>query len=158
MAQWLRWNEFVGHLERVLLKVDRASMHHSLEVRVPLLDKEVIDVALQVDWRDCLDIEKGIGKRPLRSALSKYSTCQTQDKRGFSVPMDEWLRDSLRPLFEEHVLSQHDLFGFELCQPRLKDNYYRHLNGEDRGWGLWIFLSLTLWRQRHFQPAFKETK
>ena len=41
----MRWNEFVGHLTMVLLKVDRASMYHSLEVRVPLLDREVIDVA-----------------------------------------------------------------------------------------------------------------
>ena len=44
-AQWMRWNEFVSHLTMVLLKVDRASMHHSLEVRVPLLDREVIEVA-----------------------------------------------------------------------------------------------------------------
>ena len=45
----LRWNEPVTHLTMVLLKVDRASMFHLLEVRVPLLDKEVIDTALKVD-------------------------------------------------------------------------------------------------------------
>lgn len=157
LAQWLRWNEFIGHLERVLIKVDRASMYHSLEVRVPLLDKEVIDVALQVDWRDCLDIADGIGKRPLRSSLAKYSKHETREKRGFSAPMDEWLRGPLRSLFEDYVLSQQDFFGFELSQSYLKDSYYRHLSGERRGWGLWIFLSLALWKHQHFQTVVDKT-
>ena len=47
-ANWVRWNEFRAHLTMVLMKVDRASMYHSLEVRVPLLDKEVIQVALRI--------------------------------------------------------------------------------------------------------------
>ena len=61
-AQWLRWNEFISHLTMVLLKVDRASMHHSLEVRVPLLDREVIDVASRVHWRSCLDLTQNVRK------------------------------------------------------------------------------------------------
>ena len=73
VAQWLRWNEFVSHLTMVLLKVDRASMFHSLEVRVPLLDREVIDVASRVDWRSCLDLaRRRLGKLPLRHALARH--------------------------------------------------------------------------------------
>lgn len=58
-----------GHLGRVLLKVDRASMYHSLEVRVPMLDREVIAVAARIDWRSCLDVNEQTGKLPLRHAL-----------------------------------------------------------------------------------------
>jgi len=91
-AQWLRWNEFIGYLPMILLKVDRASMYHSLEVRVPLLDKEVIEVATRVQWRSCLDMERTIGKLPLRYALARHVRHQTLDKRGFTVPMGAWLR------------------------------------------------------------------
>jgi len=76
----------------ILLKVDRASMYHSLEVRVPLLDKEVIEVATRVQWRSCLDMERTIGKLPLRYALARHVRHQTLDKRGFTVPMGAWLR------------------------------------------------------------------
>ena len=98
-AQWLRWNEFVGHLAMVLLKVDRASMYHSLEVRVPLLDREVLNVAARVDWKSCLNAEEKIGKLPLRYCLSKHVQHQKQTKRGFRVPMDSWLRGPLRSTF-----------------------------------------------------------
>ncbi len=86
-AQWVRWNEFSGHMCPGLLKVDRGSMFHSLEVRVPLLDLEVINTAARVDWRTCLDLETGTGKIPLRRALEKRLSHQTAAKRGFTVPM-----------------------------------------------------------------------
>jgi asparagine synthase (glutamine-hydrolysing) len=150
-AQWLRWNEWVGHLSMVLLKVDRASMHHSLEVRVPLLDKEVIEVATQVDWRSCLHIEEGLGKLPLRYALAQHTSHQTQKKMGFAVPMDEWLRTSLRPIFEEVVLSRRELLGVEINRDALQNLFAEHLSGQfDHSWGLWILLSLVLWHEKHY--------
>src|SRR5713226_5132364 len=75
-AQWMRWNEF-GYLTMILLKVDRASMHHSLEVRVPLLDKGVIEIASRVDWRSCLDVKRKLGKLPLRYSLDP--PCKTSN-------------------------------------------------------------------------------
>jgi len=95
----------------ILLKVDRASMYHSLEVRVPLLDKEVIEVATRVDWRSCLDLERTIGKLPLRYALARHVQHQTLTKRGFAVPMGSWLRGPLRPIFEDVVLEKRELLG-----------------------------------------------
>ncbi len=151
-AQWLRWNEFTSHLTMVLLKVDRASMFHSLEVRVPLLDREVISIAAQVDWRSCLDPSKGIGKLPLRHSLSRYTSYQTRGKRGFSVPMDRWLRTALRPIFEEMLLNRDEILGLELNQPALRRIFNHHLKGEaNLAWGLWPLLSLALWERHHFQ-------
>lgn len=149
-AQWLRWNELICHLNMVLLKVDRASMYHSLEVRVPLLDREVIAVAAQVDWRSCLDMEKGEGKLPLRSALSRHTTYQTKGKRGFGIPMNSWLRSSLRAVFEESLLERGEILGVELDATALRRIFERHLSGEmDLAWGLWPLLSLALWERRH---------
>lgn len=151
-ANWLRWNEFVGHLTMVLLKVDRASMYNSLEVRVPLLDREVIDTALRVDWRTCMDLELGQGKRPLRQSLAGHVSHQTHEKRGFTVPMDEWLRGPLRGVVEEKLLSRRDLLGRPLQQDPLHQMIAQHDSAEaDLGPGIWTLLNLVLWSERHFQ-------
>lgn len=151
-AYWLRWNEYTVHLARILLKVDRASMFHSLEVRVPLLDKEVIELALRIDWRSCLNLETGLGKLPLRASLSQYVNRQTQIKRGFSVPMGQWLRGPLRPIIEDTLLKRTEILGFPINQIALRNFFYE--NVLDKGqfsWGMWILLSLVLWEQKHFQ-------
>jgi asparagine synthase (glutamine-hydrolysing) len=151
VANWMRWNEFVGHLTMVLLKVDRGSMFSSLEVRVPLLDREVIEVATAVDWRSCLDLETGTGKLPLRASLARHVVRQTHGKKGFTVPMDHWMRTSLRPKFEEAVLSRKEIAGVETSPIELARMYRRHLNGDRFGWSLWVLLSLAMWEDRHLR-------
>lgn len=154
-AQWLRWNEFTLHLQRVLLKVDRASMYHSLEVRVPLLDKNVIMVASQVDWRSCLDLRTNQGKIPLRHALARYVKHQTPGKKGFTVPMRDWLMGPLHGLLQEKVLQKPDILGQPLNKLALQRVYKRMLAGDKHtAWGLWLLLSLVLWKETHLKSAF----
>jgi len=151
LAQWLRWNEFVGHLTMVLLKVDRASMYHSLEVRVPLLDREVLEVAMRVSWDSCLDTKREIGKKPLRRTLARHVTHQTQAKRGFEVPMNTWLRGPLKTIFEEAVMGKNDILGVPLDRQGLRTMFGQHIaNQRDHARGLWTLLSLALWEQKHF--------
>lgn len=149
-ARWIRWNEFRSHLSGVLLKVDRASMYNSLEVRVPLLDREVIEVASQVNWKDCFDMKKRIGKIPLRASLSRYLDYQTTAKKGFAPPMGQWLRTSLREIVEEKLLTRDSLGGIAVNRKEMKAMYKAHLNGKEMGWGIWPLLSLALWHD-HFQ-------
>jgi asparagine synthase (glutamine-hydrolysing) len=151
-AQWLRWNESVGHLTRVLLKVDRASMYHSLEVRVPLLDREVVDIAARVDWRSCLDLDSSLGKLPLRRALDRHIEFQSQAKLGFSVPMDEWLRGPLLPIFRDKVLGRPEILGLPVNRPALERILTDHVSGRiDYSRWLWTVLSLILWDERYLQ-------
>jgi asparagine synthase (glutamine-hydrolysing) len=151
-AQWLRWNEFVGYLPSILQKVDRGSMFHSLEVRAPLLDREVIDVATRVHWRACLDPQRRLGKLPLRRLLAKHTPQQTWAKRGFTVPMGVWLRGPLRPLLEEHVLAQDAIAGMAVDRAALRALFQRHLSSEaDLGWHFWLLLSLALWERRYYR-------
>jgi len=150
VAQCSRWSDFVGHLPYVLMKVDRASMYHSLEVRVPLLDREVINVATQIDWRACFDVSRGIGKLPLRHVLARHSTYQSPTKRGFEVPMGSWLRTSLRERFEETILKRDEILGLEVERKALRELFSLHLTGErDYAWGLWPLLSLALWVDKY---------
>ena len=153
-AQWLRWNEFTGHLAKVLLKVDRAGMANSLEVRVPLLDREVIAVAARVDWRSCLDLRDGRGKLPLRRALGRHIGAQTQAKRGFQIPMAEWFRGPLHVVFGDVLLGRDELLGLPLNRPALERLLADHTTGrEDLSRSLWSLLSLGLWNDRHLEPA-----
>lgn len=150
IAQLSRWHELVYHLTMVLVKVDRASMYNSLEVRVPLLDREVIEVASRIDWRDCLHVGQKIGKLPLRHTLARMVKYQTLAKRGFEVPMAAWLRTSLREVFEEHVLKRSDILGLEINRGTLRRVFQRHVNGRcDYARGLWPLLSLALWEKKH---------
>lgn len=151
-AQWMRWNEFVGHLTMVLLKVDRASMYHSLEVRVPLLDREVIDVACRVDWRSCLDLDRYLGKLPLRHSLSRHVRFQAQTKRGFEVPMNAWLRGPLKDIFRESVIERKEILGMPVNQEKLRLMFQQHTdNHVDYARSLWTLLSLALWEQKHYR-------
>ncbi len=150
IAKLSRWHEFVYHLTMVLMKVDRASMYHSLEVRVPLLDRQVIEVASMIDWRDCLQVGQRLGKIPLRHTLARMVKYKTIAKRGFEAPMAAWLRTSLKEVFEEQVLKRTDILGLELNQRTLRRVFESHINGRcNYERGLWPLLSLALWAKKY---------
>jgi asparagine synthase (glutamine-hydrolysing) len=153
-AQWLRWNEYSGHLARVLQKVDRASMHESLEVRVPLLDREVVGIALRTDWRSAVDLVQRRGKLPLRAALQREAGFQTIAKRGFSVPMSRWLRGPLKEMIFDLLLSRREIAGVPLNVRALEQIYRFHrLRIRSAPWLLWRLLSLALWETRHYRAT-----
>ncbi len=150
LAQKLRWNEFNLHLANILSKVDRASMYHSLEVRVPLLDKEVIEIATKIDWTTCFDPHSRVGKIPLRQALKMRMQHHTTTKKGFTVPMHDWLSGPLQPLLREKVLGRKDFLGQPVNQPHLKKLNQSLIVGDSTpAWGLWLLLSLALWQENH---------
>jgi len=146
VAQWLRRVEIEGHLEKMLIKVDRASMFHSLEVRVPLLDLDLAELAAQVDPRQCMG--NGLGKLPLRRALAGYvpASTLTTAKKGFTVPLGDWLRGELRETFEEHVI-EHPTFLPEIWdRDRIRTVFTQHLaRTHDATQALWTLLALQLW-------------
>jgi asparagine synthase (glutamine-hydrolysing) len=126
-------------------------------VRVPLLDKEVIDIATRIDWRSCLDVGRRIGKLPLRSSLGRHVRRQTWNKRGFTVCIDSWFRGALRSVFEDTVLSREEILGFPMNKKALFEMFNWHLSEQaNYGWGLWTLLSVVLWEKKHYDPRIKE--
>jgi asparagine synthase (glutamine-hydrolysing) len=84
--------------ERVLAKVDRASMDHSLEVRVPLLDHRIVEFLLS------LPPNLTRGKKVLRSVARRLGAPPpTRRKRGFEVPLADWLRGPLKDTVHQAV-------------------------------------------------------
>ena len=141
--------EFEGQLQRGLKKVDMASMHHSLEVRVPMLDREVIDVSLRIDPFD--NLRDGGRKMVLRDLLARHVPREIipEPKRGFAVPLGEWLRGPLRETAEMALFSP-ALAATGVFDARGIKRYWRqHLSGErDNKWGMWTLMSLSWWLER----------
>ncbi len=145
-AYWTRWNEFSGHFQAGQTKVRMASNAAGIQVASPFLDETMIQFASGLDWRSCLDIEREVGKLPLRALLKEYVASPSAGKLGFGVPMGSWLRGPLRGLFEDYVLSRDALMGLEINREAMRADFEDHLSGrQDRAWGLWIFLSLAIW-------------
>ncbi len=86
--------------EELLVKADRASMHYSLEMRVPLLDYRLVEFALNLS--PDLKLNGNTGKYLLKQVLYDYipETFFNRPKRGFSVPLAAWLRTDLKYLID----------------------------------------------------------
>ncbi|HEX4052487.1 MAG TPA: asparagine synthase (glutamine-hydrolyzing) [Steroidobacteraceae bacterium] len=136
----------------ILVKVDRAAMSVSLETRVPMLDPQVAELAwatpLAVHHRD------GRGKWLLRQLLARYVPTRLFDrpKRGFSIPLAQWLRGELRP-WAEHLLEPARLRREGVFEPNVIERRWRqHLAGlEDWSIQLWTVLMAQAWLER-WQP------
>ena len=136
--------------EDVLTKVDRMSMAHSIESRVPLLDNEVIDFAATLPAR--FKIRNGRRKHILKETLRTLlpDSILNRRKQGFGVPLGTWFRGGLT-----------DLFSDVLDAPRTKQRGYfepvfvsrllrEHLSGtRDHTLRLWQLLVFELWH-RHY--------
>ena len=146
-------NELACHLPMVLQKVDRAAMFHSLEVRVPLLDLDLVDLASSVDPTAALQGRSG--KVVLRRALERHVPRDSipVPKRGFTVPMRQWLSDDLRPAVESLLLERDPFPSGFFDQAGLRALYDDHRTGAlDLTRGLWNLLALQIWADCHLRP------
>lgn len=130
----------------ILVKVDRASMAASLEVRAPYLDREVLKFAWSLPM--AMKIRGATGKHILRRVLSRYvpSALFERPKQGFAVPIDQWLRGELRP-WAENLLSEQRLQAQGLFNPaEVRRVWTQHLSGA-RNWDarLWYLLMFQSW-------------
>lgn len=154
VAQWLRANELRGHLEMMLRKVDRASMFYGLEVRVPLLDIDVLDVASRLHPGACMD--STAGKLVLRRALGRFVPASSIPvaKRGFDVPVGQWLRRELRPRVQALLLDRDPFPTGLFDRGALAEYVQEHVDGSaDHTQGLWNLLALQLWADTHVRTS-----
>ncbi len=143
----MMFNDFVRYLpDDVLVKVDRAAMSASLETRIPLLDRRVVEFA----WSLPLHFKQrhGHGKWLLRQVLHRYVPRELVErpKQGFAAPVEEWVRAELRPWAEELLaesrLRQHGFFQERNVRRKWED----HLSGKgDWGRPLWNVLMFQGW-------------
>jgi asparagine synthase (glutamine-hydrolysing) len=133
----------------ILTKVDRASMAHALEVRVPLLDHEFVEYAASIPAAYKLQNGQGkfIFKRALRGLLSP--DILDRPKMGFSMPLTHWFRGDLKGIFEERVLAKDAFIGHLFDPTPIRYWWAQHQRGtRDYAPHLWALLILECWGRR----------
>jgi asparagine synthase (glutamine-hydrolysing) len=136
----------------LLVKVDMASMAHSLECRGPFLDHRVAEFALGVPINRKLRIAGQQTKKILKDAFAEFlpAPIKNRPKMGFGVPIDAWLRDELRDELRSVLLDptaqNRGLFRPEAVASLIDD----HLEARrDQTVRLWSLLMLELWFKNH---------
>ncbi len=139
--------------EDVLTKVDRMSMAHSIESRVPLLDNEMIDFAATLPAH--LKIHEGRRKHVMKEALKGMvpDGILNRKKQGFGVPLGSWFKGGLTNVFAD-VLGSARTRQRGYFQPPFVDRLVQeHLSGRrDHTHRLWQLLVFELWH-RHYVDA-----
>jgi asparagine synthase (glutamine-hydrolysing) len=134
----------------ILTKVDRASMYRSLEVRVPFLANAMLDYAQSLGPRDCINGRQG--KYNLKSALTKLTNSELpmQPKRGFDIPIGDWLRGPLRKDVEDKCLQMPSELGHLISVKVVRKLLDAHMNkGQEWGGMVWALYALVNWHACH---------
>jgi asparagine synthase (glutamine-hydrolysing) len=149
-SEIIRRIEIKFHLPRILLKVDRSSMYHSLEVRVPFLSNSFIEYASSLEMEDCV---KGIhGKMPLKNWLSAHSNSELcfENKKGFTIPLNEWIKGTLSIKIEKEFNTiDSDLVSFFDKEELLKILKEHKEDKSDWSWTIWAVYSFLMWKKIH---------
>jgi asparagine synthase (glutamine-hydrolysing) len=142
----------------ILTKVDIASMAHGLEVRTPLIDLKVLDVARRIPAALRVEQREGrlMGKQIPRRALARWFPPAFVDrkKQGFGIPRSAWLRrgGGARALLDE-VIEGGALFEF-FREPAVRALVRDHDRGRPRDSALWLLLVFGLWREANKRVRF----
>ena len=142
--QNLDFNSYL--VDDVLTKVDRTSMANSLEVRVPLLDHEVVELASKVPSR--FKINKHDQKIIFKKTFTKNFPKKILEhkKQGFSVPLSMWFRDSLRDYLHDTILnSQAEVNNFFDPKEIKKIVKNHNIGYRDYSSKIWTILVLEEW-------------
>ena len=131
----------------ILVKLDRAAMASSLETRLPLLDHRIIEFAWSIPLG--MKLRNNSSKWLLKEVLKKYlpdKNLINKQKRGFSVPIGEWLRGPLRKwaneLLDEKLISSHQYFS----PKSIRVKWEEHLSGkQDWSKQIWTILIFQSW-------------
>ena len=136
----------------ILVKVDRATMAHSLESRAPWLDHRLAELAGRLPAH--YKLHGRVGKHIFKTAVEPYIPPQllTRSKMGFVVPLSQWFRSSLKPVFESTVLRPE--MEQYISLPEVRRIWAEHQSGlRNNQTKLWNLLMLARWDEHHYRQG-----
>lgn len=134
------------HPDDILVKVDRTAMAVSLETRVPMLDKDVVEFA----WSLPVEYERQgeTGKLVLRDVLYKYVPKELMDrpKKGFSIPIAKWLKEPSLRAWAETLIDRRTLESQGMLNPEVVWTIWKDFV-ENGVWRIqiWYILMFQAW-------------
>jgi asparagine synthase (glutamine-hydrolysing) len=138
----------------ILTKVDRMSMAHSLEARVPLLDHEIAEFALSLP--PSLKFRDGVGKWVLRRALGDRVPDEVfrRPKQGFDVPLRDWFRGPLAHRLA--ALSDRSSAVYDFVEPRAVERIVQEhrVGRRDHARTIWRLVMFDQWSRLYSTGAF----
>ena len=140
------------HPDDILVKVDRTAMAVSLETRVPMLDKDVVEFA----WSLPLEYlrEGSVGKMVLRDVLYKYVPREMMErpKKGFAIPIDKWLLEPELREWAEGLLDKDKVRSQGILDPDVVEKIWKDYT--DRGIyriQIWYILMFQQWYEEEYR-------
>jgi asparagine synthase (glutamine-hydrolysing) len=134
----------------ILFKVDRASMAASLEVRVPFLNRDVVQFATELPLS--LKLNRFTGKYLLKKCMAHRLPQEVirRRKKGFNMPVADWLTKDLRSLtldlLSQDYINRQGLFSYAYVKQLLDEHYERKRDNRKL---LWTLLVFQLWFQKY---------
>lgn len=131
------------------VKMDRATMAHGLEARAPFLDQELMRFAARLPLSFLL--KRGMQKPLLARAFHDVVPPEIFErrKRGFQVPLAEWFRGELRPLFQERCLADGSPLRSISRKKTVEQYLFENDRGTDHGNRLWMLMVLSTWLKKY---------
>ncbi|WP_309620634.1 asparagine synthase (glutamine-hydrolyzing) [Salinibacterium sp.] len=144
--------------DNLLERGDRMSMAASLELRPPLLDHRLADLAFRLP--SSVKVRSGQTKWVLKEVARRYLPANIVDRRkvGFRVPLDSWFRSSLRDSVRERLTGTGSFVAATLDKKAIRDLLDRHdsgkFNEESR---IWTLMSLEVWHETFFVSTQRQS-
>jgi asparagine synthase (glutamine-hydrolysing) len=135
-------------LDNLLMKADRISMAHSLEVRVPFLDRSLVEFGLGLapTFKVGLFRDKTLMRDLLRPKLG--ARIANRPKRGFEIPVDRWFREPVTDHLRKELTAGALVRDLGFSAKAISGLIERHLSGEDVGRKLFALTALQRWAER----------
>lgn len=134
------------HPDDILTKVDRSGMFYSLESRIPLLDKDIVEFAWKLPLSYKFDGKTT--KKVMRDVLYKYVPKEyiERPKKGFSIPLKEWLSEGSLYEWAENVISEGtERFGYIADRKTVLSYWSGYKERKEYSETLWYILMLYSW-------------
>ncbi|MAF96899.1 MAG: asparagine synthase (glutamine-hydrolyzing) [Rhodospirillaceae bacterium] len=133
--------------EHLLMRVDKMTMAHSIEARVPFLDHDIVEFAARLPLS--YKLSGNMGKNLLKKVATRFLDEDTiyRKKQGFGAPMDRWFTEDsfgkqCRTAYERSPLRQEGFFDDDFVMGMLREQTSR---GGGNGFHLWTILNAVLW-------------